>query len=166
MEKYFIKRALTNIRIMFKKLFIISFFIFFATCTKKVEQPTKDLSNKIYEMRIYYTHDGKFNDIISRFENHTTKLFEKHGFNNVGYWTTLKRDSVSYADNFTFQNQGKPALVYIVSFKDMEFRDEAWSNFINDPEWKKVVNESTINGPIVKKIEQVFLNPTVFSNLK
>lgn len=48
----------------------------------------------------------------------------------------------------------------------MEFRDEAWSNFINDPEWKKVVNESTINGPIVKKIEQVFLNPTVFSNLK
>ena len=84
----------------------------------------------------------------------------------VGYWTTLKRDSVSYADNFTFQNQGKPALVYIVSFKDMEFRDEAWSNFINDPEWKKVYNESTINGPIVKKIEQVFLNPTVFSNLK
>jgi len=77
MEKYFIKRALTNIKIMFKKLFIISFFIFFATCTKKVEQPTKDLSNKIYEMRIYYTHDGKFNDIISRFENHTTKLFEK-----------------------------------------------------------------------------------------
>ena len=70
-------------------------------------------------MRVYYTYDGKFDDIIMRFENHTTKLFEKHGFNIVGYWTTLKKDSLSFADKFIFQNNGKDALVYIVSFKDI-----------------------------------------------
>lgn len=122
--------------------------------------------HEIYEMRVYYTHEGKFDDILSRFENHTVQLFEKHGFTNVGYWSTAKRDSVSFADKFILQNEGKSALVYIVSFKDMETRNESWDNFISDPEWTKAFEKSRIDGPIVKKIEQVFLNPTNFSKLK
>ena len=55
--------------------------------------------------------------------------------------------------------------IYIVSFKDMESRDESWDNFINDPEWIRVFEESIIDGPIVREIEQVFLSPTIFSNL-
>ena len=47
----------------------------------------------------------------------------------------------------------------------METRDESWNNFINDPEWVKVFEESRKDGPIVKEIEQVFLSPTIFSNL-
>ena len=122
--------------------------------------------HKIYEMRVYYTHEGKFDDILSRFENHTVQLFEKHGFTNVGYWSTAKRDSVSFADKFILQNEGKSALVYIVSFKDMETRNKSWDDFISDPEWIKAFEESIVDGPIVKKIEQVFLNPTNFSKLK
>ena len=122
--------------------------------------------HEIYEMRVYYTHEGKFDDILSRFENHTVQLFEKHGFTNVGYWSTAKKDSVSFADKFILQNEGKSALVYIVSFKDMETRNKSWDNFISDPEWTKAFEKSRIDGPIVKKIEQVFLNPTNFSKLK
>ena len=122
--------------------------------------------HEIYEMRVYYTHEGKFDDILSRFENHTVQLFEKHGFTNVGYWSTAKRDSVSFADKFILQNEGKSALVYIVSFKDMETRNKSWDDFISDPEWTKAFEKSRIDGPIVKKIEQVFLNPTNFSKLK
>jgi hypothetical protein len=48
----------------------------------------------------------------------------------------------------------------------METRNESWDNFINDPEWTKAYEESRVDGPIVKKIEQVFLNPTTFSKLK
>ena len=145
--------------------------IFFLTglilisCSTDHEKSDHEVDHDIYEMRVYYTYDGKFNDIISRFENHTTKLFDKHGFNNVGYWTTVKKDSISFADKFIFQNDGKEALVYIVSFKDMKKRDESWDNFINDPEWIRVFEESRKDGPIVKEIEQVFLSPTIFSNL-
>ena len=145
--------------------------IFFLTglilisCNVDHEKSDHEVDHDIYEMRVYYTYDGKFNDIISRFENHTTKLFDKHGFNNVGYWTTVKKDSISFADKFIFQNDGKEALVYIVSFKDMKKRDESWNNFINDPEWIRVFEESRKDGPIVKEIEQVFLSPTIFSNL-
>ena len=140
--------------------------IFFLTglilisCNVDHEKSDHEVDHDIYEMRVYYTYDGKFNDIISRFENHTTKLFDKHGFNNVGYWTTVKKDSISFADKFIFQNDGKEALVYIVSFKDMKKRDESWDNFINDPEWIRVFEESRKDGPIVKKIEQ-FLSSSI-----
>ena len=94
------------------------------SCSENDQKSVGDIDHDVYEMRVYYTYDGKFDDIITRFENHTTKLFEKHGFNNVGYWTTLKKDSLSFADKFIFQNNGKDALVYIVSFKDMDTRNE------------------------------------------
>ena len=135
------------------------------SCSGNMDKPTNTIDHDIYEMRVYYTYDGKFNDIISRFENHTTKLFNKLGFTNVGYWTTLENDSTSFADKFIFQNDGKKALVYIVSFKDMDSRNKSWDKFINDPEWIKVYEESRKNGPIVREIEQVFLSPTIFSNL-
>ena len=41
----------------------------------------------IYELRIYTAHSGKLPALISRFRDHTTALFEKHGLKNVGYWT-------------------------------------------------------------------------------
>mgnify|MGYP001168052904 CR=1 FL=1 len=146
------------------KIFFLTGLILIS-CSLDYEKSDHIVDHEIYEMRVYYTYDGKFNDIISRFENHTTKLFDKHGFNNVGYWTTLKKDSISFADKFIFQNDGKEALVYIVSFKDMKKRDESWDNFINDPDWIRVFEESRKDGPIVKEIEQVFLSPTIFSNL-
>tara|TARA_B100001248_G_C27317894_1_gene425290 strand:- start:230 stop:685 length:456 start_codon:yes stop_codon:yes gene_type:complete len=146
------------------KIFFLTGLILIS-CSIDYEKSDHVIDHEIYEMRVYYTYDGKFNDIISRFENHTTKLFDKHGFNNVGYWTTLRKDSISFADKFIFQNDGKEALVYIVSFKDMKNRDESWDNFINDPEWIRVFEESRKDGPIVKEIEQVFLSPTIFSNL-
>ena len=45
-------------------------------------------------------------------------------------------------------------------------RNESWRNFIKDPEWNRVYNTSRNKCPIVKEIEQVFLSPTIFSNLK
>ena len=149
------------------RLIIIS--ILFSSCISNTKEIKKNniltQKNEVYELRIYYTHEGKFNDIISRFENHTTKLFEKHGFVNVGYWTSQSREEPSYADEI-LNNKDQGALYYIVSFPNMEERDKSWDLFINDPDWKKVYNESRKDGPIVSRIEQVFLNPTTFSNLK
>tara|TARA_A100001015_G_scaffold126158_1_gene139821 strand:- start:2522 stop:2977 length:456 start_codon:yes stop_codon:yes gene_type:complete len=151
---------------MAKKIISITCLILSFSCSNNIEVSSQKPPQGVYEMRVYYTHDGKFEDIISRFENHTTKLFEKHGFTNVGYWTTKKVDSVSFADKFIISNKSDSALVYIVSFKDMISRNESWRNFIKDPEWTNVFKESRLNGPIVKEIEQVFLSPTIFSGLK
>ena len=149
------------------RLIILS--LLFISCISKSKEVDGDKilnkKNEVYELRIYYTHEGKFDDIISRFENHTTKLFEKHGFTNVGYWTSQSVEKPSYADEI-LNNKDQGALYYIVSFPNMEERDKSWDLFINDPDWKKVYNKSIEDGPIVSRIEQVFLNPTSFSKLK
>jgi len=41
----------------------------------------------VYELRIYHAYEGKLDDLLRRFREHTTKLFEKHGIKNVAYWT-------------------------------------------------------------------------------
>ncbi len=134
-------------------------------------QSQKDLdvsdgSQSVYELRIYYPHEGKLADILSRFREHTTGLFEKHGFTNVGYWVTKPTDSASFATRIIATNKGKEALLYLVSFPNMETRNKAWNDFVNDPVWKKVYEESRKEGPLVREIEQIYLNPTDFSTLK
>ncbi len=88
--------------------------------TKPVRMPNASADQSVFELRIYYPHDGKLEDILSRFRNHTTGLFEKHGFTNVGYWVTRPGEKPSFADSMLAENQGKEALLYIVSFPNME----------------------------------------------
>src|SRR5271156_5710478 len=47
----------------------------------------------LYELRIYHCMPGKLPAVVSRFENATVKLFEKHGIQPVGFWTTVIGES-------------------------------------------------------------------------
>jgi len=49
----------------------------------------------VYELRVYHTYPGKLDDLLKRFREHTTKLFEKHGMKNVAYWTPLDEPAKS-----------------------------------------------------------------------
>lgn len=102
-----------------------------------------------YELRIYWTAPSKLNDLLKRFRDHTTKLFEKHGMTNVGYWTPL--------DN----PDGK--LYYVLSYPNRAARDTAWKHFMADTTWQRVQRESEVNGKIVTKVESIFLKTTDFS---
>ena len=107
----------------------------------------------IYEQRIYECFAGKLPDLNKRFNDHTCKLFEKHGIKNVGYWTT----DVGPASN---------ELTYLLAFKDANQRMEAWKNFRADPEWQKVVTESHKNGILVANVKNQLLVPTPYSPLQ
>jgi hypothetical protein len=107
----------------------------------------------VFELRVYITHPGKMPDLLTRFENHTTKLFERHGMVNVGYW--LPTDP---------QEQHK--LYYILKYKSRAAAEAGWKAFGEDPEWIKVRTESEANGPIVKAVESTFMDATSFSAIK
>ena len=104
---------------------------------------------RCYEMRIYYCEPGKLPDLINRFRNHTTKLFEKHGMTNVGYWVPLHND-----DN---------ALYYVLSYPSKAAREESWATFMKDPAWLDVWKKSEENGKIIARIESIFMEATDFS---
>ena len=43
----------------------------------------------IYELRIYTTLPGRLPNLLSRFENHTLRIWEKHGIKQVGFWYVM-----------------------------------------------------------------------------
>ena len=107
---------------------------------------------RVYELRTYTAHAGKLPNVLARFRDHTTKLFEKHGMKNIGYFTPL--DSADGAGE---------KLVYVIEHASRDAAKASWSAFVADPEWKTVAKESEANGPIVAKIESVFMSTTDFS---
>jgi hypothetical protein len=106
----------------------------------------------VFEFRTYTTNPGKLPDLNKRFRDHTMRLFEKHGISNVGYWVP----------------QDKPdTLVYIVRHTSRAAATQSWKAFLNDPEWKKVYQESEKNGPLLKKRpESHFMTATDYSPIK
>lgn len=111
-------------------------------------------NKRVFELRTYYTLSGKLPDLEARFRNHTTKLFEKHGMQNIGYWVPQDEPGK------------KNTLIYIVAHKSRETAKASWDAFRNDPEWKKVQQASEANGKIVEKVESVFLDPTDYSKIQ
>lgn len=109
----------------------------------------KKTDNRYFEMRIYYCHPGRLDALIQRFTNHTTKIFEKHGMTNVGYWIPT--------------NNTENTLYYILAYPSQAARDSSWKHFSNDPEWRTVSKKSEETGKIVAKVKSVFLNATDFS---
>ncbi len=59
----------------------------------------------LYELRIYECFGGRLPALNQRFNDHTTKLFEKHGIKNIGYWTNEVGPSST-------------ELIYMIAFED------------------------------------------------
>ena len=108
-----------------------------------------DPDTRVFEMRTYYAPEGKLDELHARFRSHTTKLFEKHGITNIGYWVPLENP--------------EHKLIYVLASPSREARDASWKSFGADPEWKKAHAESEKNGKLVAKMEQLFMKATDYS---
>jgi hypothetical protein len=104
---------------------------------------------RCYELRTYTAAPGKLEALHARFRDHTTKLFEKHGMTNVGYWVPVENK-----DN---------KLIYLLSFETLTAREAAWKGFIADPDWQAAHKASEKDGALVSKIESTVLRATDFS---
>jgi hypothetical protein len=109
---------------------------------------------RLFEIRTYTTEPGKLDALHARFRDHTTKLFEKHGMTNIGYWTPREGP------------RAKDTLVYVLAHDSAEAARKSWDGFRNDPDWVKARSASEAAGPIVRKVESVFVTPTDYSPLQ
>jgi hypothetical protein len=111
----------------------------------------KQSATTVYELRIYHAAPGKLGDLLARFRDHTTKLFQKHGMKNIAYWTPLDEP-----------DRGN-LLIYILQHPSREVATANWKSFQDDPEWKRVKEESEANGKLTEKIDSTFMALTDFS---
>lgn len=119
---------------------------------KKESSPGKD---RVFEMRTYYTHEGRLPALNKRFREHTCDLFKKHGIELIGFWTPID------------ESDGKnDKLVYLLAYPSKAAATDSWKAFQSDPEWIKARDASETDGKIVKKVESVYLNPTDYSLIK
>jgi hypothetical protein len=114
----------------------------------------KKVSGRLYELRTYTTHPGRLEALHQRFKNHTIKLFEKHGMKNGMYWVP------------TDEKLAQNTLIYVVSHDSADAAKKSWDAFRGDPEWQKVRAESEKDGPIVAKVESVYMTLAEYSPVK
>lgn len=112
-------------------------------------------ANRVFEIRTYHTLPGRLDALLARFRDHTTKLFEKHGITNIGYWVPQEGQTGAGA-----------TLIYILAHASRDAAKKSFDAFRADPEWVRVRTESEKDGKIVDKVESVFLDPVDFSKIK
>jgi hypothetical protein len=121
--------------------------VLFAGATFIAAAELKD--SRVYEMRIYHAAPGKLDALNARFRDHTVRLFEKHGIENIGYWTPI--------DNTN------NLLIYVLRHASRDAARKSFAAFGQDPEWKAAAKASEANGKLVAKIESYFMEPTDYS---
>src|SRR6516165_6035268 len=124
-----------------------------AVSSRGARLPSRRAFFMIYELRIYQCVPGGLPALIKRFEDHTLKIWEKHGVRQAGFWTVLIGD-------------GSNDLHYLLAWESMAEREKVWGTFLADPAWIKVREETERDGPIIANIKSSFLKPTAFSAVK
>jgi hypothetical protein len=109
---------------------------------------------RVFELRTYTSHEGKLQDVVNRFRDHTRTYFDRHGMTSIGYWTPQ--------DGPLAQN----TLIYIIAHPSRDAAKKNWDAFRADPDWQKARDASEANGKIVAKIDSVFMSPTSYSGIK
>lgn len=104
---------------------------------------------RLFEMRIYYAAEGKLDALHARFRDHTTRLFEKHGIENIGYWTPV--------DNPNRE------LIYFLAYPNREARENSWKAFMEDPDWRQAARASEVDGRLISKVVSKFFKLTDYS---
>lgn len=109
--------------------------------------------NRVLEIRTYTAHPGRLGALVNRMGHGENKIFAKVGMPPVGFF--VANEAPKSEDTF----------VYILAHESREGAKANWDKFRNDPEWKDLRAKSEADGPIVAKVESIFVNPLDFSPL-
>ncbi|MEC7196927.1 MAG: NIPSNAP family protein, partial [Planctomycetota bacterium] len=111
-----------------------------------LERPSQH--SMVYELRTYTAAEGKLDALESRFRDHTMDLFERHGMKNIAYWIPVDVPNT---------------LIYVLAHHDRDTAKKSWRSFVNDQDWQRVFKASRADGPLVVRIESVFMKATDYS---
>jgi hypothetical protein len=107
----------------------------------------------IHELRIYRCLPGRLPALLSRFQNATRRIWQKHGIRQAGFWTT----AIGESNN---------DLTYLIAWESLAEREQKWDAFMSDPEWIAARSETEKDGPIVANVTSSILQPTAFSSVR
>lgn len=114
---------------------------------------------RVFQLRIYQTPEGKLGALHNRFRNHTIGLFTRHGMTHIGYWTPTDADKGA-----------ANKLIYLLAHPSKDAGLASFKAFREDPEWIKAKTESEKDGsltlPAPDGVKSIYMKATDFSPLK
>ncbi|MEO8493589.1 MAG: NIPSNAP family protein [Planctomycetota bacterium] len=109
----------------------------------------------VYELRIYRCNEDKLPNLDARFRDHTLRIFERHGIQNVAYWHPTDEPAL------------KDTLIYIVRHDSPTAAQASWKAFGADEEWQKVAAESQKDGKFLReRPESIYMKATDYSAIR
>ena len=116
----------------------------------RLSSPAQD---RVYELRSYESAtENLFRNKVKMFNaGGEIKLFNRLGFNAVFYGEVIAGARM-------------PNLMYMTSFENMDARNQHWSAFSNDPEWKQLSPQPEYKNN-VSKIDIILMHPAPYSQL-
>ncbi len=106
----------------------------------------------LYELRKYDVMAGKLPALLDRFDTFTTRKWPEYGIRLVGFWTP---------DVGSYSNQ----LIYMFGWESFEERQTKFTTWQASPERAKKWEETEADGPLVRRVNNMFLQPTAYSQL-
>jgi hypothetical protein len=124
------------------------------TPTLEIPATAPTSQGRIFELRTYESHNKRANrKKIEMFDVGETALFRRAGLTPVFFGETLVGPRL-------------PNLTYMLTFKDLADRDQSWSRFGSDPDWRKLSTTPGYTDPeIVTSISNVLLRPASYSQI-
>ena len=112
-------------------------------------------ASQVYELRVYTTLPGKRPALADRFRDHTSKMFERAGMTNVGYWNAATGDNA------------EETFVYLLAYPSREARDEMWQELGTYEDFQEIIIavERDDERKLIENIEARILEPTSYSGL-
>lgn len=117
----------------------------------------RSVGNRVFELRTYKATANHLPNLLSRFRDHTLKIFENYGMNNIIYWTPTDKEQGS-----------EDTLIYLLSHKSTEDGLASFKSFGASPEWKAVkkASEEKAGGSLTVSVKSEYMVPADFSPLK
>jgi len=114
---------------------------------------------RVFELRTYTATPGNLGRLLSRFRDHTVKLFAKHGMTNIAYWTPMPD-----------QKGAENTLVYLLAHKDAAAQKASFAAFRKDPDWIAAKDASEKDGggslTVPDGVKSVTMNAVDFSPIR
>ena len=95
---------------------------------------------------------GRLPELQDRFAKHTTRIWQRHGIEPVGFWLA--------------EVGSGNVLHYLLRWADMADREARWTTFQADEEWVRTRASTEEHGPLVARVVNEFWRPTAYSPLK
>ena len=117
--------------------------------------PSLAKDSRVFELRTYYAHPGKLEEIHKRFREATLRYYRKSGADILYCWGPTDKEQGS-----------DERLMCLLAYKNREAREAARKKFESDPEWREVIKKYNAAGPTTAKSESILMMATDYSPAK